>query len=143
MAEALFKHLIEKEGLSTKLEIDSAATSSWHIGKPPHEGTLKILKRYEVSSEGLKGREITKEDLNQFDYIIGMDESNMENINKLTEDTNKATVVKMLDLTEHLKGQDVPDPYYTLDFQETYDLLTIGCQALLEKIKIEKLCKKD
>jgi protein-tyrosine phosphatase len=141
MAEALFKHLIEKEGLSNKFEIDSAATGSWHVGKQPHEGTLKILKRYEVSSEGLKARELTKEDLSQFDYIIAMDESNMENINKLTDETNKEKVVKMLDLTEQFNGQDVPDPYYTLDFQETYDLLTVGCRALFEKIKVEKLGK--
>jgi protein-tyrosine phosphatase len=137
MAEALFKQLVEKEGLSKQVEIDSAATGAWHVGKPPHEGTLQILKQYNVSAEGLIGREITKEDLNEFNYIIAMDESNVANIHKLTGKSNKAKIVKMLDLTEQYKGQDVPDPYYTLNFQETYDLLTVGCHALLERLKTE------
>jgi protein-tyrosine phosphatase len=138
MAEALFKNLVKKEGLINKFEIDSAATGPWHVGKPPHEGTLNILKQYKVSSEGLIARELTKDDLTTFDYIIAMDNSNIKNINILTDPATEEKIVKMLDLTEQFYGQDVPDPYFTHNFQETYDLLTVGCQALLKKIKAEK-----
>ncbi|MEC2078620.1 low molecular weight protein-tyrosine-phosphatase [Metabacillus fastidiosus] len=135
MAEALFRDLIRKEKLSNKIIVDSAATSSWHIGSPPHKGTLAILKEYNVSTDGMAGRQLAKGDFEKFDYIVGMDESNITNIYEMTGQPNHPKIIRLLDLTDHKK--DVPDPYYTGDFQETYDLVTEGCKALLEKIRIE------
>jgi protein-tyrosine phosphatase len=136
MAEALFRALLKKENLSKKVTVDSAATSSWHIGSPPHKGTLTILKKYNISSDDLVGRQLTKEDFEKFDYIIGMDESNVKNIFEITGNPQHPKIIRLLDLTEHKK--DVPDPYYTGDFEETYQLVTDGCRALLEKIRIEQ-----
>ena len=135
MAEAIFRDLLEKEQLSDKITVDSAATSSWHIGSPPHKGTVTILKKYNISSAGLAGRQLQKEDFEKFEYIIGMDESNVANIYEMTGQPNHPKIIRLLDLTDHKK--DVPDPYYTGDFQETFDLVTDGCQALLEKIRVE------
>jgi protein-tyrosine phosphatase len=135
MAEAIFRDLVEKENVSTKITVDSAATSSWHIGSPPHEGTLAILKEYNISSEGLAGRQLATEDFDQFDYIVGMDASNISNMYDILGQPNHPKIIRLLDLTNHNK--DVPDPYYTGDFQETYDLVTDGCHALLEKIRTE------
>ncbi|WP_066383388.1 low molecular weight protein-tyrosine-phosphatase [Neobacillus mesonae] len=135
MAEALFRDLVKKEKLEDKISVDSAATSSWHIGSPPHKGTLAILKKYNISSAGLAGRQLTKEDFEKFDYIIGMDESNTNNIATITGQPKHPKIIRLLDLTDHHK--DVPDPYYTGDFQETYDLVSEGCQALLGKIQKE------
>lgn len=136
MAEALFRDLLKNENLSDKVTVDSAATSSWHIGSPPHKGTLAILKKYNVSSEGLVGRQLKKQDFEIYDYIIGMDESNTRNIYEITGKPNHPKIIRLLDLTKHKK--DVPDPYYTGDFQETYQLITEGCQALLDKIRSEQ-----
>ena len=133
MAEALFRDLLVKENLGDKITVDSAATSSWHIGDPPHKGTLSILKKYNVSSEGLIGRQLLKEDLERFEYIIGMDDNNVTDIYEITGQLKSPKVFRLLDLTDHRK--DVPDPYYTGDFQETYDLITDGCQALIDKIR--------
>ena len=135
MAEAIFRDLLEKEQLSDQITVDSAATSSWHIGSPPHKGTVTILKKYNISSAGLAGRQLQKEDFEKFEYIVGMDESNVANIYEMTGQPNHPKIIRLLDLTEHKK--DVPDPYYTGDFQETFDLVTDGCQALLEKIRVE------
>ena len=135
MAEALFRDLLKKENLSNKITVDSAATSSWHVGSPPHKGTLAILNKYNISSDGLVGRQLTKEDFEKFDYIIGMDESNIRNIFEITGNLNHPKIIRLLTLTDHNK--DVPDPYYTGDFQETYNLVLEGCQALLEKIRKE------
>lgn len=135
MAEALFRDLVKKENLSDTITVDSAATSSWHIGSPPHKGTLAILKEYNVSAEGIAGRQLAKGDFEKFDYIVGMDESNIANIYEMTGQPNHPKIIRLLDLTDHKK--DVPDPYYTGDFQETYDLVTEGCQELLKKIRIE------
>lgn len=137
MAEALFKNLVQKEGLDSQIAVDSAGTSGWHVGSPPHKGTLDILKNYHVNTEGLSGRQLMKEDAENFDYIIGMDASNIQNIQKLFGQSKHPHILRLLDLTSQPK--DVPDPYYTGDFQETYDLLQEGCQRLLEKIKKEKL----
>jgi protein-tyrosine phosphatase len=139
MAEGVFRDLLKKENLSSKVSVDSAATSSWHIGSPPHKGTLAILKKYNISAQGLVGRQLTKEDFETFDYIIGMDESNVQNIFEITSKPKHPKIIRLLDLTQHNK--DVPDPYYTGDFEETYQLVSEGCQALLEKIRHEhNLC---
>ncbi|WHX98005.1 low molecular weight protein-tyrosine-phosphatase [Neobacillus sp. DY30] len=132
MAEGVFRNVLKQENLSSRVSVDSAATSSWHIGSPPHKGTLSILKKYNISAEGLVGRQLTKEDFEKFDYIIGMDESNVKNIFEITGKPQQPKIIRLLDLTDHNK--DVPDPYYTGDFEETYQLVTEGCQALLEKI---------
>ncbi|MEH7094532.1 low molecular weight protein-tyrosine-phosphatase [Neobacillus vireti] len=132
MAEALFRALVKKEKLSKKIAVDSAATSSWQIGFPPHKGTLEILKKYHISSEGLVGRQLKKEDFLRFDYIIGMDNSNIKNIYKITGKPNHPKIFRLLDLTRYKK--DIPDPFFTGDFEQTYRLVSAGCRALLHKI---------
>jgi protein-tyrosine phosphatase len=136
MAEGVFRDLLKKEDLSSKVSVDSAATSSWHIGSPPHKGTLAIFKKYNISADGLVGRQLTKEDFETFDYIIGMDESNVKNIFEITGKPQHPKIFRLLDLTNHNK--DVPDPYYTGDFEETYQLVSEGCMGLLEKIRNEQ-----
>lgn len=136
MAEALFRHLIKKENLTNKIAVDSAATSPWQIGFPPHEGTLHILKKNNISTNGLVGRRLKKEDFWKFDYIIGMDESNIKDIYRITGKPNHPKIIRLLDLTKYRK--DVPDPFYTGDFDQTYHLVSAGCRALFKKIRREK-----
>lgn len=132
MAEAVFRHMIQKERLEEVVSVDSAATSSWHIGKPPHPGTVAKLKEFDISSEGMAGRQLQKGDFEKFDYIVGMDDSNIADIRHMLGEPNHPKILRLLDLTDH--RVDVPDPYYTGNFQETYDLVMDGCQALLEKV---------
>lgn len=133
MAEALMKDLINREGLANQISVDSAGTGSWHIGSPPHDGTQKILREKGISTDELVARQFSKEDVTEFDYIVGMDQSNINNMYKMTGRKDHPKVFRLLDLTDDKK--DVPDPYFTGDFQETYDLVIKGCEALLEKIK--------
>ncbi|MED3652085.1 low molecular weight protein-tyrosine-phosphatase [Heyndrickxia sporothermodurans] len=132
MAEALFRDLVTKENLNDIILVDSAATSSWQIGLPPHQGTLDILKKYNISSNGLVGRPLTKEDFRKFDYIIGMEKSNIKDIYNITGKPNHPKIIRLLDLTKDWK--DIPDPFFTGDFEETYSLVSTGCRALLKKI---------
>ncbi|MET4561352.1 protein-tyrosine phosphatase [Lysinibacillus parviboronicapiens] len=132
MVEAVMRDLVEKQHVSEVIEVDSAATSAWHIGEPPHRGTQDKLREYGISTRGMKGRQLQKTDFEQFDYIVGMDDSNIQNIHSMLGNPHSPKIFRFLDLTSHRK--DVPDPYYTGDFQETYDLAVEGCQALLEKI---------
>ena len=132
MAEAVMRDLVDKRGLTSNIKVDSAATSSWHVGEPPHKGTQTKLKEYGISTSGMKGRQLKSNDLEGFDYIIGMDASNVANIRDMLHQPENPKIFRFLDLTSHKK--DVPDPWYTGDFQETYDLCLEGCEALLELI---------
>nr|WP_273545581.1 low molecular weight protein-tyrosine-phosphatase [Paenibacillus caui] len=136
MAEAVFRHLVRQEGMEDQFVIDSAGTGDWHTGEPPHHGTRRILDQHGISYEGLRARQITANDGSEFDYIVAMDASNVDNLSRLTKGTG-AKVIKLLDLVPGSKGQDVPDPYYTGNFEHVYDLVGQGCRALLEHIRQE------
>ena len=142
MAEAIFRDLVKKEGLGDQIEIDSAGTGDWHIGRPPHEGTQKILTKNNISFEGMKARQVNSKDIEQFDYIIAMDSSNVGNLNKIFMNEKTGKVQRLLDLVDGSKVSDVPDPYYTGNFDEVYELVSNGCQRLLDVIKKEKLFVK-
>lgn len=135
MAEAMFRDLVKREGLEQSISVDSAGTGDWHIGHPPHQGTRDLLKGKSISYEGMKARQMLPGDYQSFRYIVGMDESNMENMEKLQQGQTDAFVVRLLDLVPEVEKKDVPDPYFTGDFDEVYDLIELGCKALLNKIK--------
>lgn len=137
MAEAIFRHKVKEAGLDGKILVESRGTSDWHIGKRPHEGTLDILDKYKISSEGMAASQYQKADLTEFDYIVAMDNSNVENIELVNEVKDSEKVFLLLDLLEDVASKDVPDPYFTGDFDETYNLVTRGSEALIEKIKSE------
>lgn len=80
-------------------------------------------------------RPLNKDDIKQATYIIGMDESNMQNIQKFTNGQAKGQTKKLLSFIG--SDEDIADPYYTWDFETTYTQVYAGCQALLEEIKQE------
>ncbi|MGN1400347.1 MAG: low molecular weight protein-tyrosine-phosphatase [Bacillus sp. (in: firmicutes)] len=135
MAEAMFRDLVKREGLEGKIAVDSAGTGDWHVGQPPHKGTRQLLDEKRVSYEGMKARQLTTQDFKDFHYIIGMDSSNMENIGKMGTESSKAAFIRFLDLLPHIAKNDVPDPYFTGNFEEVYELVREGNLALLTKIK--------
>ncbi|MBA4536745.1 low molecular weight phosphotyrosine protein phosphatase [Bacillus aquiflavi] len=137
MAEAMFRHLVKREGLEDKMVVDSAGTGNWHVGEPPHKGTREILKKYEINGEGLKARQITAADLHEFDYVIAMDRTNENDIKQLAKAHPKAYIGRLLDFSKNSQLKDVPDPYFTGNFEEVYELLKESCEMLLQYIKKE------
>lgn len=131
MAEAVMRDLVEKRGLTARIKVDSAGTSNWHEGEPPHKGTRSKLQEMGISTSGMKSRPLRTSDL-QFDYLVCMDASNVDNTRDMLRAPEDINIIRFLDLTHHKK--DVPDPWYTGDFQETYDLCVNGCEALLDLI---------
>ena len=136
MAEAVFRDMVEKEGLKDKIEIDSAATSSWEHGNPVHYGTRDKLAEVGISVDGMYSRILKNSNL-EADYIVGMDNSNIENIIKFVDGRPSGEIKKLLEYA----GEDriIDDPWYTGDFEKTYKDVVKGCEALLEKIKKEHL----
>jgi len=138
MAEAVFRNLVKNEGLEDKIMVDSAGTGDWHAGNHPHDGTLKILKNYDISAENLFARQITSADFLNFDYIVVMDDNNMDDVLEFGSITGRNHIGKLCDYIPNATYDNVPDPYYTGDFNETYELVTAGCKGLMRLIKEEQ-----
>ncbi|MCZ0702824.1 protein-tyrosine phosphatase [Natronobacillus azotifigens] len=143
MAEAFFRDLVKREGLEDQFIIDSGGMGSWHTGKPPHEGTRNILKERNISYQGMKARQVSLEDFDQFDYIVAMDDHNINDLKSLKDAPEGVEIMKLMEVVENSSEENVPDPYYTGDFNQTAMLVDQGCKALLEKIKKEKQLVKS
>lgn len=135
MAEAIFKDLIIKENLTDLVSVDSAGTGTWHLGQPPHEGTLSLLREHGIEAEGHIGRLLTKEDMAENDFIIAMDESNIQNIKKLVPQAYSDKIHLLLDFVPEETDKNIPDPYYTGNFEHVFNLIKAASAGLLNHIK--------
>ena len=137
MAEGVFQHLVNEAGLGDKINVDSAGTGNWHVGQRAHHGTRDILNKHEIAYDG-RARQFIAADLDTFDYILAMDDSNFSNIRRLAGDADDKTITMFLQYandTGLTDITDVPDPYYTSGFDYVYDLVQKGAQALLDHIR--------
>ncbi len=130
MAEFVLKYMVEKLGIENEFYIASSATSTEEIGNPPHRGTVARLRRAGVSVREHRAVRLRREDYGKYDFIIGMDRWNIKNINVITGGDPEGKVRLLLDFTEN--ARDVADPWYTGDFDATYDDVTAGCKGLLK-----------
>jgi protein-tyrosine phosphatase len=135
MAEAVFRDLIRREGLEGRVTADSAGTGDWHIGHPPHEGTRQLLDRYDISYAGMTARKLAAEDGGRFNLIVAMDTRNERDIRELLGVSAQAEVIRFLSLLPEKGMDDVPDPYYSGNFDEVYELVKEGCVRLLDRVK--------
>lgn len=135
MAEAIFRDKVSKAMLSEKIEVDSAGTALWHSGKPPHEGTRAKLDEKNISYEGMTARQIFQGDFKQFDYIITMDDQNMNDIETSFAMSETTYVAKLMDFVEDPEEVNVPDPYYTGNFDYTYKLISEATDNIVSFIR--------
>ena len=133
MAEFVMKDLVEKAGLSHQFHIESAATSREEIGNPVHHGTRKKLAEHGISCAGKTARQMTAADYIRFDLLIGMDNANFRNMNRICGGDPENKIHLLLDYT-HRPGE-VADPWYTGDFEATWQDVSLGCACLLEQIQ--------
>ncbi|OKP96587.1 low molecular weight protein-tyrosine-phosphatase [Paenibacillus sp. P46E] len=138
MAEAVLRHKILERGLTDRIAVDSAGTGDWHIGKAPHEGTRHILDEHGISYENMKARLVSGNDFDDFDYILCMDQSNGENVRKIPGG-EKANLLFFMDLLPDEELREVPDPYFTGNFEQVYQLINAGCDVLLDQIIKDRL----
>lgn len=137
MAEAVFRHLVKERGLSHIIEVDSAGTGNWHVGEPPHKGTQDLLKEKGINYSNIYAREFQSVDFDEYDYLVAMDQQNVKDMMSKKNSSERITVTRLLDECPNLPESDVPDPWYTGDFEETYRLVLAGTQALLDRITKE------
>lgn len=137
MAEAVFAHKVRAAGLQNEIEVDSAGTGNWHVGEAAHRGTLALLKLKEIEYNG-RARQIVRDDLDRFDYIVTMDNDNLRDVQGLARRADvHAHIASLLSYALHLGVEEVPDPWYDGRFQAVYDLVDSATENLLAEIRRE------
>lgn len=135
MAEFVLKDIVKKQGIADRFLIASSATSTEEIGNPVHRGTKKKLAEHGISVDGKYAIQLRKSDYDKYDFIIAMDSFNIKNIMRIIgQDTDKK-VSRLLDFSEN--PRDISDPWYTGNFDDTYNDVKEGCEALLGHIAKE------
>lgn len=137
MAEFVMKDLVKKDGLDTKFVIASAATSAEELGNPVYPPARNELARHGISCAGHAARKLTKADYAAFDLLLGMDHANIRNMERVCGGDPLGKIHRLLDYTS--RPGDVADPWYTGDFRTTWNDVSEGCAALLDKLKQESL----
>ncbi|MCR5451289.1 MAG: low molecular weight phosphotyrosine protein phosphatase [Lachnospiraceae bacterium] len=133
MAKYIMKDLVEKEGLSDSIVVDSAATSSEELGNPVYPPARAKLAEHGIDCTGHAARRMRKDDYDKYDFILGMDSENMYNMRRMWPDDAEHKIHMLMDYTN--RPGEVADPWYTRDFESTWVDALEGCEGLLEEIK--------
>lgn len=132
MAEFLMKDMVKKRGIEADFDIASAATSTEEIGNSVHYGTREKLAEYGISTAGKQAVQLKRADYEKYDFIIGMEQMNISHIMRILGSDPDGKVSRLLDFSEN--PRDIADPWYTHNFDKTYDDIYEGCTALLKKL---------
>lgn len=133
MAEFVMKDMVQKAGIADNFFIASAATSAEEIGNPVHRGTRNRLAGEGISTAGKYARQMTRKDYAEYDYLIGMDRWNLRSMERIVGPDREGKLSLLLDYTDRA-GAEIADPWYTGNFDETYDDIVEGCRGLLKKL---------
>ncbi len=136
MAESVFYHLVKEAGLENQIRVDSAAAHTDELGNPPYYRTQEVLKSKKIPLVPHKARLLTAKDGEVYDYIIGMDDYNVRDILRIVGDRQAEKVHRLLDFTA--APHAIADPWYTRDFETTFQEILGGSKALLAHITAKK-----
>lgn len=133
MAEFVMKDMLKKNGLSDRVSAASAATSTEEIGNPVHRGTREVLNRYGINTDGKKAVRLKRRDYETYDYLIGMDDWNIRNMLRITGGDPDGKIHKLLEYAG--RDGDIADPWYSGNFERTYEDVKAGCEGLLKLLE--------
>lgn len=133
MAQSVLAYMAAKQGLSEYFHIDSAATSREEIGNPPHYGTVNKLRQEGIPLIPHRARQMTRQDYKEYDYLIGMDDANIRNMKRIAGGDPDHKIYRLLEFAGSSRA--IADPWYTGNFDVTYDDVIEGCAAFLEVLK--------
>ena len=128
MAEFVMKDLVKKARREDEFYIESAATSTEEIGNEVYPPAKRKLAEHGISCKGKTARQMTRSDYDRFDLLIGMDEWNIRNMTRICGGDPEGKIHKLLDFTN--RSGDVADPWYTGNFEATWQDVLLGCQCL-------------
>ena len=130
MAEFVLKEYVRRKGLESDFLIKSSATSYEEIGNDVHYGTVRKLNDVGIPVEHREATKLESSDYDKYDYILGMDSSNIRNILRIVGEDKENKVYRLLDFSNN--PRDIADPWYTGNFEDTYRDICEGCEALLK-----------
>lgn len=133
MCESVFTYMVKERHIDRLFEIYSAATSREEIGNGPHYGTVSKLRQAGIPVVPHRAVQMTKADYDYYDYLIGMDTANIRNMNRIAGGDPDGKIYKLLSFAGI--GRDVADPWYTGDFEATYQDVVAGCEGFLQFLK--------
>ena len=133
MAEFVMKDLVKKAGLEGQFYIESAATSTEEIGNPVYPPAKRKLAEHGIDCTGKTARQLKNSDYDQYDLLIGMDRANLRNMHRICGGDFAGKLRLLMDYTDH--PGDVADPWYTGDFETTWQDVLTGCQGLLKYLR--------
>jgi protein-tyrosine phosphatase len=139
-AEGVFRNLVAGEALESMVYTDSAGTHAFHVGSAPDKRAREAAARRGVDLSNLRARQVELEDFSEFDYLLAMDEDNLELLVQLSPEPGYRSKVRLLlDFAPELGASEVPDPYYggTSGFERVLDLVEIASKGLLTHIRRE------
>ena len=134
MAEFLLKDMVKKKELYNEFLIESAGTSNEEVGNPVHYGTKNKLAEIGISVDGKVARQLVKEDYDKYDYILAMEERNVRDIKRIVGNDDEKKVYRLLDFSN--SPRDIADPWYTGNFDITYDDIIEGLQGFLRYMNL-------
>lgn len=129
MAEFIMKDLVRKAGLEDRFQIASAATSTEELGNPVYPPARRKLAEHGLSCAGKTSRQLRREDYAAWDLLLGMDQSNLRNMNRLCGGDPEGKIHALLEYAD--RSGEVADPWYTGDFETAYQDISAGCRGLL------------
>ena len=132
MAESILTHMVKQRHIDHLFEINSAATSREEIGNPPHHGTVNKLRQVGIPLIPHRAVQMTKADYEKYDYLIGMDDWNIRNMLRIAGGDPDHKIRKLLSFAGG--ARDIADPWYTGNFDETYDDIIEGSEAFLHSL---------
>lgn len=133
MAEFILKDMVAKRKISHNFHIESSATSREEIGNDIHYGTKNKLKKVGVPFTPRKATQITKSDYDKYDFILCMDNNNIRNLSRIIPNDKDNKIKLLLDFSDN--PRNIADPWYTGNFEDTYNDIIEGCDALLNYIE--------
>lgn len=138
-AEGAMRALIKKAGLEGQIEVDSAGTAAWHVGKAPDVRSQHHASLRGLDLSDLCARQVQLEDFYQFDHVLAMDASNLADLQAMAPADGKARLQLLLDYRSQARQgpSEVPDPYYGGEqgFEEVLDLVQDACEGLLSHLR--------
>lgn len=143
MAEFVMKDLVKKAGLEKQFQIESAATSTEEIGNPVYPPAREKLAEHGISCAGKVARQAQNDDYDEYDLLVGMDQENLRNMYHIFGGDFEQKMHLLMDFTS--RPGNVADPWYTNDFDTTWNDVDAGCQGLLNWLvgNAENLAKKN
>lgn len=129
MAESVMTYLVRRRHMEDQFQIASAATSREEIGNGPHYGTVNKLRSVGIPVVPHRAVQMTKQDYDKYDYLIGMDDANIRNMTRIAGSDPEHKIHKLLEYAGSSRA--IADPWYTGEFDVTYDDILEGCEAFL------------